>query len=111
MGIIKDYEEQMDVERLLGHVKGRRVTRYSDDAQELLDQVREADALHPAAVCREARITKVTDTQVYIDDIPFQSTLLVKEAKVGDKVYPCLITAGRKLEELEIGRASCRERV
>ena len=100
MGVMKDYEEKMDAEMLLGHVKSARASRYSDDAEELLDQVREADALHPVAACRGAKVTEITDEAVYIDDVPFRSALLVKEAKVGDTIYPCLITAGRKLEEL-----------
>ena len=49
MGVMRDYEEKMDAEMLLGHVKSARASRYSDDAEELLDQVREADALHPVA--------------------------------------------------------------
>lgn len=100
MGVIKDYEEKMDVEMLLGHVKSARASSYSDDAEDLLDQVREADALHPVAVYRSAKVTKVTKEAVYIDDVPFRSTLLIKEAKAGDTVYPCLITAGQGLEAL-----------
>lgn len=100
MGIMRDYEEKMDVEMLLGHIKSPRASRFSDDAEELLDQVREADALHPVAVYRGAKVTEVTDEAVYIDDVPFRSTLLLKVAKAGDTVYPCLLTVGRKLEEL-----------
>ena len=100
MGVMKDYEENIDVQRLLSHVKSARASQYSDDAEELLDQVREADALHPVAVYRSAKVTDITDEAVYIDDVPFRSTLLMREARVGDTVYPCLITAGRRLEEL-----------
>ena len=44
MGVMKDYEENMDVQRLLSHVKSARASQYSDDAEDLLDQVREAVA-------------------------------------------------------------------
>ena len=98
MIILDRFEKEIDTERLLSRIPGDNAEMYEDDAEDLLDEIHAADAMHPAAAYSCVQLTKAGKDQIEVDKTTMTSSVFKEYCKAGDSVYPCLVTVGTKLD-------------
>lgn len=99
MIVLDTFEKEIDEERLLARVPGDNAELYEDDAEDLLEQIADADALHPAAAYTCVKLSGTDGDQIQAGDTKMTSSVFSGKCKAGDSVYPCLVTVGRQLDQ------------
>lgn len=99
MIILDTFEKEIDTKRVLSRLPGDSADIYEDDAEDLLDEIREADAMHPAAAYTELQLTAAGKDQIEVNGVTMTSSVFQEYCKAGDSVYPCLVTVGTKLDQ------------
>ena len=101
--IIKKMNKEVTQERLLACIPGKSADRYEDDVEDLLDQLTEADAMHPAAAYTEVAVDHAEDSCIQCSSTNICSSLFALNCHEGDKVYPCLVTVGKEMDAFAAG--------
>lgn len=103
MIVLKDTEKEITPERLLSKLPGDNADMYEDDVEDLLDQIRDADALHPAAIYTAVTVDNVENDTIEAEHTVMHASLFQDNCKAGDVVYPCLMTVGTQLDTFAAG--------
>ncbi len=93
MRILYDFMKECRAEAILDKEK----EDYLEFAEELFEIIEEEDALKPAAVYKEAKVTKCGEDTVWINDIPLKNSILPKLVSVGESAYICITSVGPEL--------------
>lgn len=101
--ILKNMNKEVTQERLLACIPGDSADLYEDDVEDLLDQITEADAMHPAAAYKEVILEQVEDSCIQSDSTRICSSLFAANCHTGDKVYPCIVTVGKEMDAFAAG--------
>ena len=101
--IMKNMNKEVTQERLLSFIPGDSADLYEDDVDDLLEQLTEADAMHPAAAYTEVILDQVDGDSIKSNHTKIVSSLFANNCHAGDKVYPCLITVGNELDTFAAG--------
>ena len=96
--IMKTMNKEVTQERLLSCIPGDSADLYEDDVEDLLEQLTEADAMHPAAVYTEVILEHADGGSIQSAHTQIGSSLFANNCHAGDKVYPCLVTVGKELD-------------
>lgn len=89
-----------DVEELLVTLPGTNKEIYEDDAEELLEQIQEADAMKPVSAWKELKVTAVREKDLDLDGVALQCPYLAEKLKEGDRIYASVVTAGKELHQM-----------
>lgn len=101
--IMKNMNKEVTQERLLSFIPGDSADLYEDDVDDLLEQLTEADAMHPAAAYTEVILDQVDGDSIKSNHTKIVSSLFANNCHAGDKVYPCLITVGNEMDTFSAG--------
>lgn len=101
--IMKNMNKEVTQERLLSFIPGDSADLYEDDVDDLLEQLIEADAMHPAAAYTEVILDQVDGDSIKSNHTKIVSSLFANNCHAGDKVYPCLITVGNEMDTFAAG--------
>ena len=101
--IMKNMNKEVTQERLLSFIPGDSADLYEDDVDDLLEQLTEADAMHPAAAYTEVILDQVDGDSIKSNHTKIVSSLFANNCHAGDKVYPCLITVGNEMDTFAAG--------
>lgn len=101
--IMKNMNKEVTQERLLSFIPGDSADLYEDDVDDLLEQLTEADAMHPAAAYTEVILDQVDCDSIKSNHTKIVSSLFANNCHAGDKVYPCLITVGNEMDTFAAG--------
>lgn len=101
--IMKNMNKEVTQERLLSFIPGDSADLYEDDVDDLLEQLTEADAMHPAAAYTEVILDHVDGDSIKSNHTKIVSSLFANNCHAGDKVYPCLITVGNEMDTFAAG--------
>ena len=101
--IMKNMNKEVTQERLLSFIPGDSADLYEDDVDDLLEQLTEADAIHPAAAYTEVILDQVDGDSIKSNHTKIVSSLFANNCHAGDKVYPCLITVGNEMDTFAAG--------
>ena len=101
--IMKNMNKEVTQERLLSFIPGDSADLYEDDVDDLLEQLTEADAMHPAAAYTEVILDQVDGDSIMSNHTKIVSSLFANNCHAGDKVYPCLITVGNEMDTFAAG--------
>ena len=101
--IMKNMNKEVTQERLLSFITGDSADLYEDDVDDLLEQLTEADAMHPAAAYTEVILDQVDGDSIKSNHTKIVSSLFANNCHAGDKVYPCLITVGNEMDTFAAG--------
>ena len=101
--IMINTDKEVSQERLLSFVPGDSADLYEDDVDDLLEQLTEADAMHPAAAYTEVLLDHADGDSIQSNQTQIGSSLFVNNCHAGDKVYPCLVTVGREMDAFAAG--------
>ena len=101
--IMKNMNKEVTQERLLSFIPGDSADLYEDDVDDLLEQLTEADAMHPAAAYTEVILDQVDGDSFKSNHTKIVSSLFANNCHAGDKVYPCLITVGNEMDTFAAG--------
>ena len=101
--IMKNMNKEVTQERLLSFIPGDSADLYEDDVDDLLEQLTEADAMHPAAAYTEVILDQVDGDSIKNNHTKIVSSLFANNCHAGDKVYPCLITVGNEMDTFAAG--------
>ena len=101
--IMKNMNKEVTQERLLSFIPGDSADLYEDDVEDLLEQLTEADAMHPAAAYTEVILDQVDGDSIKSNHTKIVSSLFANNCHAGDKVYPCLITVGNEMDTFAAG--------
>ena len=101
--IMKTMNKEVTQERLLSCIPGDSADLYEDDVDDLLEQLTEADAMHPAAAYTEVILDQVDGDSIKSNHTKIVSSLFANNCQAGDKVYPCLITVGNEMDTFAAG--------
>lgn len=101
--IMKNMNKEVTQERLLSFISGDSADLYEDDVDDLLEQLTEADAMHPAAAYTEVILDQVDGDSIKSNHTKIVSSLFANNCHAGDKVYPCLITVGNEMDTFAAG--------
>ena len=101
--IMKNMNKEVTQERLLSFIPGDSADLYEDDVDDLLKQLTEADAMHPAAAYTEVILDQVDGDSIKSNHTKIVSSLFANNCHAGDKVYPCLITVGNEMDTFAAG--------
>ena len=101
--IMKNMNKEVTQERLLSFIPGDSADLYEDDVDDLLAQLTEADAMHPAAAYTEVILDQVDGDSIKSNHTKIVSSLFANNCHAGDKVYPCLITVGNEMDTFAAG--------
>lgn len=100
---MKNMNKEVTQERLLSFIPGDSADLYEDDVDDLLEQLTEADAMHPAAAYTEVILDQVDGDSIKSNHTKIVSSLFANNCHAGDKVYPCLITVGNEMDTFAAG--------
>ena len=100
---MKNMNKEVTQERLLSFITGDSADLYEDDVDDLLEQLTEADAMHPAAAYTEVILDQVDGDSIKSNHTKIVSSLFANNCHAGDKVYPCLITVGNEMDTFAAG--------
>ena len=100
---MKNMNKEVTQERLLSFIPGDSADLYEDDVDDLLKQLTEADAMHPAAAYTEVILDQVDGDSIKSNHTKIVSSLFANNCHAGDKVYPCLITVGNEMDTFAAG--------
>ena len=100
---MKNMNKEVTQERLLSFIPGDSADLYEDDVDDLLEQLIEADAMHPAAAYTEVILDHVDGDSIKSNHTKIVSSLFANNCHVGDKVYPCLVTVGKEMDAFAAG--------
>lgn len=100
---MKNMNKEVTQERLLSFIPGDSADLYEDDVDDLLEQLTEADAMHPAAAYTEVILDHVDGDSIKSNHTKIVSSLFANNCHAGDKVYPCLITVGNEMDTFAAG--------
>ena len=98
MELVRNYEN-ITVETLLKLVPGKNPDMYEDDAEELLEEIDKADAMHPAYLYRSCTVAGTEGDRIILDGKSLACPLLADLVKAGDRVYPVVIMVGNELSD------------
>ena len=101
--IMKNMNKEVTQERLLSFIPGDSADLYEDDVDDLLEQLTEADAMHPAAAYTEVILDQVDGDSIKSNHTKIVSSLFANNCHAGYKVYPCLITVGNEMDTFAAG--------
>ena len=101
--IMKNMNKEVTQERLLSFIPGDSADLYEDDVDDLLEQLTEADAMHPAAAYTEVILDQVDGDSIKSNHTKIVSSLFANNCHAGDKVYPCLVTVGNEMDTFAAG--------
>lgn len=101
--ILRTMNKEITEERLLACIPGDQADLYEDDVDDLLEQIREADAMHPAAAYAEIRLENVKDACIQAQGVTIDSSLFAGKCQGNDTVYPCLVTVGKEMDAFAAG--------
>ena len=101
--IMKNMNKEVTQERVLSFIPGDAADLYEDDVDDLLEQLTEADAMHPAAAYTEVILDQVDGDSIKSNHTKIVSSLFANNCHAGDKVYPCLITVGNEMDTFAAG--------
>lgn len=101
--IMKNMNKEVTQERLLSCIPGDSAELYEDDVDDLLEQLTEADAMHPAAAYTEVILEYADGDSIQSNHTQIGSSLFANNCHVGDKVYPCLVTVGKEMDAFAAG--------
>lgn len=101
--IIKDMGRELTDERLLGCIPGSRTALYEDDVEDLLEEIREADAVHPVAAYTAVTVDSAADGVLQIGGTQIRASLFTENCQAGDVIYPCLVTVGKEMDAFAAG--------
>lgn len=101
--IMKNMNKEVTQERLLSFIPGDSADLYEDDVDDLLEQLTEADAMHPAAAYTEVILDQVDGDSIKSNHTKIVSSLFANNCHAGNKVYPCLITVGNEMDTFAAG--------
>ena len=101
--IMKNMNKEVTQERLLSFIPGDSADLYEDDVDDLLEQLTEADAMHPAAAYTEVILDQVDGDSIKSNHTKIVSSLFANNCHAGDKGYPCLITVGNEMDTFAAG--------
>ena len=101
--IMKNMNKEVTQERLLSFIPGDSADLYEDDVDDLLEQLTEADAMHPAAAYTEVILDQVDGDSIKSNHTKIVSSLFANNCHAGDKVYPCLVTVGKEMDAFAAG--------
>ena len=101
--IMKNMNKEVTQERLLSFIPGDSADLYEDDVDELLEQLTEADAKHPAAAYTEVILDHCDGDSIQSNNTQIVSSLFANNCHAGDKVYPCLVTVGKEMDAFAAG--------
>lgn len=99
MIVLDTFGKEINEERLLSRLPGDSADMYEDDVDDLLEQIREEDVLHPAAAYTRVELTGAETDQIQAEGAVMTSSVFTDKCKAGDIVYPCLVTVGRQLDQ------------
>ncbi len=88
------------VEELTATLPGANKELYEDDAEEILEQIAEQNAMKPVAAWKELKVTAVREDGIELDGIPLTSAFLAQKLSEGDSVYGAVMTAGKELHRM-----------
>ena len=100
---MKNMNKEVTQERLLSFIPGDSADLYEDDVDDLLEQLTEADAMHPAAAYTEVILDQVDGDSIKSNHTKIVSSLFANNCHAGDKVDPCLITVGNEMDTFAAG--------
>ena len=100
---MKNMNKEVTQERLLSFIPGDSADLYEDDVDDLLEQLTEADAMHPAAAYTEVILDQVDGDSIKSNHTKIVSSLFANNCHAGDKVYPCLVTVGNEMDTFAAG--------
>ena len=100
---MKNMNKEVTQESLLSFIPGDSADLYEDDVDDLLEQLTEADAMHPAAAYTEVILDQVDGDSIKSNHTKIVSSLFANNCHAGDKVYPCLITVGNEMDTFAAG--------
>ena len=96
--IINDMDKIITEERLLACIPGSRAELYEDDVADLLEEIQDADAMHPAAAFAAVQLDGVEGDAIKVGDTSVSASLFAENCHAQDMVYPCLVTVGKELD-------------
>lgn len=97
--LIRDFEKNLSAEKILKRMEGQCVSAYEEDAQDLVDMVKEQNALHPGVCLRAVPVTDKQGNVIEAGGIRMESELFGENCRKGDLIYPCLMTVGQELTQ------------
>ena len=100
---LNDFEDGLTTERLLSCIPGDSADLYEDDAEDILEEIRKADAMHPGAVYQPVEVTGKEGNTLLFGDTKITSSLFERYIQKGDRVYACLVTVGEALDRFAAG--------
>ena len=87
----------------MARIPGSRAALYEDDVEDLLEQIQEADAVHPAAAYAAVQVNAVENNALHIGDTTICASLFAENCHTGDMVFPCLVTVGKEMDAFAAG--------
>ena len=76
--IINDMDKIITEERLLACIPGSRAELYEDDVADLLEEIQDADAMHPAAAFAAVQLDGVEGDAIKVGDTSVSASLFAE---------------------------------
>ena len=95
-----DVQREPVYERLLARIPGRSRSVYEDELEDLAEMIAERGGIHPLAYYRKETVTAADGNTITLGGTPLVCPGLAGRAGEGDRVYVCLGTVGKSLDDL-----------
>lgn len=91
---------EMNLEELLSVLPGDNKDIYEEDAEDLLDQIKNTDGWKTTAAWKKLTVTAVTEDKLELDGISLACPYMAEKLSVGDSLYALVCTAGEGLHRM-----------